>query len=144
MADVHTASADASALRYVAQRLARRLRRRFGDGFTASQLSALNTIRRHEPIGLTDFARREHISKSTVTRAVAKLEADGLIIRETDPDDARGSQVRLTDTGRKVLAEVGARQDEYVERQLAALDPTDREAIKAALPALERLLAVRA
>jgi DNA-binding MarR family transcriptional regulator len=137
-------SPEAAALRYLAQRLARRLRRRFGDGFTASQLSALATVQRHEPIRPTDFARREYISKSTVTRAVAKLEAQGHVKRETDPDDARGYVIGLTPSGRQVLEEVGARQDAYLDRQLAALEPADLDAIRAALPALERLLAIRA
>jgi DNA-binding MarR family transcriptional regulator len=137
-------SPEASALRYLSQRLARRLRRRFGDGLTASQMSALVTVRRHEPIRLSEFARREHISKSTVTRAVANLETRGLINREIDPDDARGFAIRLTPSGRQVLEEVGGLQDAYVDRQLAALDPADRDAIRAALPALERLLTIRA
>lgn len=138
------ATTEASALRYLAQRLARRLRKRSSDGLTASQVSALATVERHEPVRLTDFARYEQIGKSTMTRMIAKLEAEGYVAREVDADDARGFVVHLTCHGHEVLQAVSARQDAYLEMQLAALSAADRKAIRAALPALERLLAIRA
>ena len=93
---------------------------------------------------LGDLARHEQIGKSTMTRIIARLEEDGLLTRGTDADDRRGYIVELTEQGRTALRAASSRQDAYLEAQLAMLDDPDRRAILAAIPALERLLAIRA
>lgn len=45
------------------------------------------------------------MSPSHVSRTIDRAEADGLVARETDPDDRRASQVVLAEAGRVVLAE---------------------------------------
>jgi DNA-binding MarR family transcriptional regulator len=92
---------------------------------------------------LGDLARHEQIGKSTMTRLIARLEDDGLLTRGTDKEDRRGFVVELTEQGRTALQAASGRQDSYLEAQLAMLDETDRRAILAAVPALERLLAIR-
>jgi len=140
------AVSEASALRYSAQRLSRRLRRQAvaDGGLSGPHLSALATVGRHTRLRLGDFARYEQVGKSTMTRLVATLETEGYLVRQVDPEDARGFVVELTRHGRDVLQAASQRQDSYLEAQLAALDPADRAAIRAAIPALERLLAIRA
>ncbi|MGH8775975.1 MAG: MarR family winged helix-turn-helix transcriptional regulator [Jiangellaceae bacterium] len=134
---------DVTALRLSLTRLARRVRKNSAPGLTPSQLSALTTIERHGSTRLGRLAEREHISKSSTTRLVARLEGLGLVARQQDPDDARSWCVDLTTDGAALLRAASDRADEYLARQLSALGPDDRERIASALPALERLLAVK-
>jgi DNA-binding MarR family transcriptional regulator len=137
------ASAE-SALRYAVQRLSRRLRRQIGDAVSPPHLAALSAIERHGRMRLGALARHEQIGKSSMTRLVARLEEDGLLTRVADAADRRGFVVELTESGRRALHEANVREDAYLGAQLAMLAESDRAAIMAAIPALERLLAIRA
>ncbi|QBI19888.1 MarR family transcriptional regulator [Egibacter rhizosphaerae] len=50
-------------------------------------------------LGLRQLVEQAPLSQSRVSRMVARLEADGLVTREHDPDDARGVDVAITDAG---------------------------------------------
>jgi DNA-binding MarR family transcriptional regulator len=54
--------------------------------------------------GLKDFADKMQWSRSRLSHHAARMEARGLIDREADPTDARGSIYHLTDHGFEVLA----------------------------------------
>lgn len=53
----------------------------------------------------TELARDLQLSASGVTRMVLPLEKRGVVLRESDPSDARASKVGLTDAGRTLLDE---------------------------------------
>lgn len=53
--------------------------------------------------GLKDLAAKMQWSRSRLSHHAARMEARGLITRESDPDDARGSLYRLTDAGTTAL-----------------------------------------
>ena len=139
-----TDAPEVAALGQAVHRLSRRLRKRADLPLTASQTSALATVERHGELRLGELARLEQVGKSTMTRAVTKLEGAGYIRRWVDPDDGRVSLVALTDFGASVLGEARIRQKAYLTRQFEALDEADQAALLGALPALEKLLAVRA
>jgi DNA-binding MarR family transcriptional regulator len=52
----------------------------------------------------TAIAARLNISKQALNFVLARLQRDGLVIREDDPDDRRAKQIRLTPTGREAAA----------------------------------------
>lgn len=135
--------AGVAPLRLVTVRLARRLRKHAGMGLTPSQQSALTILERRGPMRVGQLADREQISKSSVTRLVAKLEGMGLVERTQDAADGRSWWVALTDQGAELLATSSKRADAYLARQLAELPPDDQRRLLAALPVLERLLDVR-
>lgn len=130
-------------MRRAVLRLHRRLRKHSNAGLTPSQLSALSTLERHGEMPIGRLAEREQITKSSVTRLAAKLEAMGLVRRELDANDSRSWRVDLTDDGRQLLAASSARADAYLARQIAALPADDQQRLLAAAPVLERLLAVK-
>jgi DNA-binding MarR family transcriptional regulator len=134
----------AVALTQSVHRLSRRLRKRSQLELTPSQMSALKTLERHGPLRVGELARLEQVGKSTVTRVVSKLEAAGYLRRWADPEDGRSFLVALTDHATGALQAAAARQHAYLMRQLEALDVADRDALFAALPAIEKLLEVKA
>ncbi|WP_010542405.1 MarR family winged helix-turn-helix transcriptional regulator [Dietzia alimentaria] len=70
----------------------------------------------------SEIAQRLFLSPSVVSRAVDALEADGLVVRRRDPDDARASLISITDRGRTDLQR---RQQVIAERfaEILARDP---------------------
>jgi DNA-binding MarR family transcriptional regulator len=135
--------ANVAPLRLATLRLARRLRKHAGLGLTPSQQSALTTLERRGSMRVGQLAEREQVSKSTVTRLVARLEDLGLVTRTQDETDGRSWWVSLTDEGSELLANSSQRADEYLARQLAELTPDEQRRLLAALPVLERLLEVK-
>lgn len=66
---------------------------------------------------ITELAAQVGLNQSSTTRLVARLEAKGLVVRDTCPDDGRGIYAVITDAG---LTLARALAEPYSER-LAAL-----------------------
>lgn len=84
-----------------------------------------------------DVKDRTTLDKMQVSRALARLEAQGLVDRAPDPDDGRASRVRLLPAGtalyRKIVPMVQARE-EYL---LSDLTPQERKVFAAAIDKVE-------
>ena len=130
----------AARLRLVVGRLHRRIRIDGSESVPPLQLSALVTVEQHGPMRLSELARREAVSAPTMSRVLAALDEQGLVIRTPDPNDARGVQIVLSDAGAAKLAEVRSHRTALVARRLGRLDVDERRRIVDALPALEALL----
>lgn len=132
-----------AALQEMSLRLTRRLRKHSQTDLTLSQMSALSTLQRNGSMRVSDLAVREQISKSSVTRLVSKLELMGYLVRQVDPSDGRSYQVGITDYGFQLLGEARRRANEYLAREVERLSEEDRQTLLGALPAFERLVALR-
>ena len=88
-------------------------------------------------IRAADVKDRTTLDKMQVSRALARLEAQGLVARAPDPDDGRASRVRLLPAGnalyRKIVPMVQARED-YL---LSDLTPQERKVFAAAIDKVE-------
>lgn len=65
-----------------------------------------------------ELAGRVHLSQSALSRTVARLEKDGLVLRGMCAEDRRGVQVKLTEKGLARHAEVRPLQREVLIRML--------------------------
>jgi DNA-binding MarR family transcriptional regulator len=130
----------AARLRLVVGRLHRRIRIDGRESIPPLQLSALVTVEQHGPLRLSELARREAVTAPTMSRVLAALDEQGLVIRTPDPHDARGVRIVLSEEGAARLAEVRSHRTALVARRLARLDDDERRSIVAAMPALEALL----
>ena len=68
---------------------------------------------------LGELAHQLVVSAPVASRAVEALEAEGLVTRRTDPDDARAVLISITEPGRAALAEGDSR---IIHKFAAALD----------------------
>jgi len=87
-----------------------------------------------------DLAVATGVAPSVVSRALARLEHDGLVVRTPDLSDARACNIALTAAGREHLAAVHREYSEVLGDSLADLDPADLERLPSLLRALERAL----
>lgn len=121
-------------------RLARRLRNEREDtSLTLNQLSAMGTLARLGPITLGELATAERIQPPSMTRIVSALEERGLVAREPDANDRRLVIVRLADEGKAMLAADRRRRDAWLNQRLRELTADEREALRLAVPVLEKL-----
>lgn len=100
--------------------------------------SVLNTLR-DGPRRVTELAAAQNVAQPTMTVAVQRLEARGLVRRERAADDRRATNVVLTDAGAAKLAGRHAARAAALQERLAALSDDERAALQAALPALSTL-----
>ena len=134
----------ANRLRPVLLRIARELRREIHSlGVTGGQVSLLIQIKKSPGITASELAERERISAPGMSGHIARLETAKLIER-TRAEDRRRIGLTLTDAGDKVLTDVRKRRTAWLAEHLKGLTDDEREAIEAALPALEKLVEARA
>ena len=107
--------------------------------------AVLAALRDHGPQRITALATYEAVAQPTMTTLVGRLERDGLVERGGDPADARAVLATITAEGLERLLRIREARAAAIDARLAELDPDEREALAAALPALEKLaLGVRA
>ncbi len=71
---------------------------------------------------MTDLTGEIYLSQSALSRAVARLEADGLVERRTCSNDRRALFVALTDDGRALLAAARPTHREVLDRTWTACE----------------------
>jgi DNA-binding MarR family transcriptional regulator len=131
----------ANDLRPVLLRLSRELRQETEDlGVTSRQVTLLWLIRHHPGMSLRELAAEERISAPALSGHVDRLERAGLIERVRDDADRRRVGLTLTEEGARLLKRVRARRTSWLAGRLKGLDPSELEAIEAALEPLSRLL----
>jgi DNA-binding MarR family transcriptional regulator len=124
-------SCDQSPLRLLLQ-LAERLRS-FMDaaaaesGLTAQQAELLMFL--DQPRRMHELADHKLCDPSSVTSMVNRLERDGFVKRDVDPDDRRARIIRTTAKGRRAQQHVEQRAAE-VTRMVHELDPGERVALR--------------
>lgn len=87
---------------------------------------------------MADLAARSGLSRQAVHQHVEALEADGVLRREPDPDDARGRILRYTDAGLAVLREADAAKRRIEADYAARLGPVRFADLLAALALIAR------
>ena len=78
-------------------------------GLTAQQMMALGVLWREENISLGVFAERAGIGKAAAVTMIARLEAMGMVVRESNPQDGRLIRLKLTDKARSLAPQVSER-----------------------------------
>jgi DNA-binding MarR family transcriptional regulator len=109
------------------------------SGLSLTAAATLATLERSGPSRLTWLAAREGVTQPAMTQLIARLQDAGLVGRAADPADGRVVQVRITDDGRAILAGRRAVRAERLAGLLDRLSPDERNALAAALPAMDAL-----
>jgi DNA-binding MarR family transcriptional regulator len=139
---VDTGTAELAAeIRLLVGRLARRLRQEGSAGLTPSQLSALATVERRGPLQLGDLARIESVAPPTLTRAIGRLEEQGMVRRRPDPVDGRAVLVEATAAGRRALRDLRRARTAFLAARLGTLGEEDRAVVARAVGLLRDLVA---
>lgn len=116
-----------------------------GLGLTASESRTLVHAARAGEVRQNVLAERIGVEAMTVSGALDRLEALGLVSRQTDPSDRRAKLVSVTDAAEVVLTETARIAAEVRERAAGPLDGGEWTALLETLKRVrENLLAARA
>ena len=122
----------------------RLIRRRLRGGtkvprLRGAEVELLRLVMSRPGIGISDAARELYLAGNSVSTLVNQLVKGGYLIRGTDPADRRAARLLPTPAAEARLRDWRERRTALVRRQVARLDDADREALRAALPALRKL-----
>ena len=128
-------------IRYGVMQLARRMRLERGDNpLSASKLVVLGWLTRGGALTPTDLAERERVRPQSLTRTLAGLEEDRLIVRMAGAKDRRQSPVAITEKGLEALNRDMQQRDAWLAAAMAErLSPTECEILRLAAQLMERL-----
>ena len=109
------------------------LGRSVGLNFFEYTVLAMLSEQADRALRMSRLATLTNASPSRLSHAARQLEAQGLLVRETDPDDGRCIRARLTDAGRETLVGAAPGHVETV-RDLVfdVLDPRQLTALREA------------
>ncbi|MFB7177416.1 MarR family winged helix-turn-helix transcriptional regulator [Streptomyces sp. NPDC056257] len=98
--------------------------------------AVLTVLDRHGEMRLSRLSEFMAVDISVTSRHVTHVADRGWIERETDPGDGRCRILRLTPTGRALLAELGARHTAALERALHGWSAQDIDLLNTLLARL--------
>jgi len=111
-----------------------------GEGLTRARLSALALLVLGGPRTLGDLAGAEHVRPPTMTRLIHAMEADDLVTRKPNPDDARSVVIEATPKGVTQLEHGRARQIAPLAEAISDLERAERMQLEEATDLLGRVL----
>lgn len=94
------------------------------------------------PLSAIELAKLEGVRPQSISQTLDGLERRQWIARLAHPADRRRTLISLSDAGRDALVGGRTLRQAWVAEGLAALSRVERKTVLAALPLLERLVAV--
>ncbi|MEV4647723.1 MarR family transcriptional regulator [Saccharopolyspora sp. NPDC049426] len=130
----------ASRLRLAVVRLNRRLRAQRADSaLTLSQLSALSCLHKAGSMTPGELAAKEGVQPPSMTRVIAALEDNGLVVRRAHPTDGRQAIVEVTESGKARIEEEVSIRERWLDQHLAELDAEELAVLSRAAEIIDRL-----
>jgi DNA-binding MarR family transcriptional regulator len=109
-------------------------------GMTRTQWRVLANLGKFGARTASEICRISHLDKTKVSRAVAALEVEGLLLRAPAAEDRRTEVLSLTESGRRLFGALGAKAIAF-DRDLRNRLGADEAAVLA--EALRRLIALQ-
>jgi len=88
------------------------------------------------PLSVSELADRIGVDQPRASRLVQAAVAEGHVRREANPDDARRTDIVLTDAGRSVVTQARGARVGAVETALAGFTPEERAQLASLLSKL--------
>lgn len=122
-------------------RLARRLRaERPADALAATKIGVLAELWRNGRMSAGDLADLLRVQPQSLTRTLASLEADDLIMRRPDELDRRQQVIGITPAGLTALSEDMQARERWLAKAMDIhLSPAERQLLADAADLMDRL-----
>jgi MarR family transcriptional regulator, 2-MHQ and catechol-resistance regulon repressor len=110
-----------------------------GFGMGQSDFGVLEALLHRGPLSVKQIGAKVLLTSGSMTAAVDRLEARGLVTRQDDAEDRRSRIIHLTDAGRELIERVFAEHREAMEDAVAGFQVEERAALIDSLRRLGRL-----
>ncbi|GFZ30790.1 MarR family transcriptional regulator [Clostridium zeae] len=107
---------------------------------TMPQGMVLHMLSEHGEMKISDLSDKVHLSKSTVSGIVDRLENHGLVERTRNSEDRRTVYVKVTKKFEEQHKGIHRKAEESFEDLLSSATPDDKEKIVQGLNTLKRVL----
>jgi DNA-binding MarR family transcriptional regulator len=105
-----------------------RLRSEFDT--TLPRFDLMAQLERHAGgLKMNELSQRLMVTGGNVTGITDQLEAEGLVVRESDPSDRRAYTVKLTPAGRRVFARMAAAHEQWVIGLFSGLAAAEKDQV---------------
>jgi DNA-binding MarR family transcriptional regulator len=105
-----------------------RLRERFG--MSLARFDYLAQLHRHaEGLRMSTLSRYLMVTGGNVTALTDELEREGLVQRDSDPEDRRSWRLRMTAAGRKAFERIAREHERWVIELFSGLDAPQKQAL---------------
>jgi DNA-binding MarR family transcriptional regulator len=101
--------------------------------------ATLARLREDGPQRVGALATAESVTQPTITCVVQRLEREGLVTRDADPQDARAVRISITAAGLHALDARSLARATVLDGRLQRLDAEQRRTLVAALGAIDEL-----
>jgi DNA-binding MarR family transcriptional regulator len=109
------------------------------SGVTGPQLAALQLAEKIDGASASAISKSLHLSRSTVTGVLDRLESRGLIQRKRNEQDRRGNVIQVTPRGHELLASAPPLLQDQFRQRLAMLNDWEQTSM---LVSLQRVAAM--
>src|SRR3954453_21270459 len=109
-------------------------------GISPARASALSVLVFGGARSLTELAAAEQVTSATMSKLVTAMEAEGLVRRYPDVNDARSIRLEATAKARRILERGRSRRLDVLETLLADATGEEIAAVRTAAETLERAL----
>ncbi|MCL1823455.1 MAG: MarR family transcriptional regulator [Oscillospiraceae bacterium] len=99
------------------------------NGMKTSYRHLLCPLSVKDGITQLDLVKITKLKAPTVSTTLRNMEADGLVSRETDKDDARATRVFITEKGREIDKKMRASNAKIEKVFLSGINPDEKEQI---------------
>ena len=107
-------------------------------GLTTPQMRSLAVLSAIDGILIRELAVYAVVQQSTLSRALETLDQNGMIQRETDGDDSRGTRVYLTAAGRDAYERLWPHMSAAYEAMFTGIDDAEKRAFVGTLQTMLR------
>ena len=105
-------------------------------GVSAGTWSTLTMLAKKDGMSQGELSQSFEINPSRVTRLARRLEREGLLRRERDPEDNRVVRMYLTQKGRSLIEDLSGRRERFDQRISTVLSPEELEELQRVLGVL--------
>ncbi len=95
-------------------------------GLNFSDFSIMEALLHKGPMPINTIGEKVLLTSGSMTAAANRLEEKGLITRIQDPSDGRCFYLRLTKSGRRLIADVFDRHSQNLEKMAFVLNSEER------------------
>ena len=99
------------------------------DEIGFSEFTILEALLNKGPLKVNDIGRRINLTSGSITTAVDRLEARGLVKRSADEEDGRARLVSLTAAGKSLITRTFGRHKQRMDAAAVSLTKTERRTL---------------
>lgn len=109
-------------------------------GVSAGTWFSLELLSRKDGISQGELSQKFEVDPSRVTRLAKRLEGEGLLRRERDPEDNRVVRIYLTEEGRRLIGGLYEHRMRFERRIHDAFSPEELEELRRMLGVLAEVM----